>query len=234
MKTINLFAATFLILLCSAQVTAQRCDVDSGYRGNYFQIGYKQRNLVKLFRNLDEIPQNVRNRLNDHLRIRLGDAFTRRLKFEEGQWLDLEKLRKQFPSVYNENANRGSYDLLFSFSDPDKGLKAFFSEMVLDDSGSVIIDIRFPDIAMYPAKADIISCREAYSIAGGSGFPTELSSAWFEYSEEQKCFIWIITDSREIEPDDPLMPRFKGTYRKVDINANSGKVIRIYKETIVI
>ena len=231
-NTMKLLASTFLALLCAAQISAQTCDVDSGFRGSYFNVSYKQRDFVKLFRSLDEIPQNVRDRLNEYLRGRLGEDFARKLKFEEGERLDLERLRKKFPAVYKENAKRGSYDLLFFFSDPDKGLKAFFSKMALNEDGSVNVDIRLPDIASNPAKAVIISCQDAYSVAATNGFPKEVSHAWFEYSESQKSFVWIITDSRETEPDDPLMPRFNGTYKKVEIDANTGRVVRVYKETI--
>src|SRR5215471_9462249 len=210
MKTIYFIASTFLVLCGLSQATAQRCEVDSGFRGGYFRVGYEQRELVKLFRSLDDIPEHVRNRLNDHLRERLGDTFAQNLKFEEGQWLDRENLRKQFPSIYEENAKLGSYDLLFSFSDPYKGLNAFFTKMVLNDDGSVNQEIGLPEIASNPAKAAIISCWDAHSIAANNGFPIEFSSARFDYSEEKKVFVWIITDSRETEPDDPLMPRGQG------------------------
>jgi hypothetical protein len=238
MKTMRLLAtATLLTLSGSARVAAQRCDVNSGFRGDYFRIDrYQQRDLIKHFESMDEIPEQVRDRLNKYLQEKLGDKFRQKLKFEYGEWLDLEKLREQFPSVYEENAGLGSYDLTFYFSDVDKGLKAFFTKMALNDDGSINVEIRLPDIGWNPAKADIISCRDAYSIAASYGFPIELSSARFEYSEEQKSFIWIITDSREVEPDDPFpfMPRLKGTYRCIEINANIGIVIRIYKETIVL
>lgn len=180
------------------------------------------------------MPEEVRNRLGEHLRERLGDTFAQNLKFEEGQWLDLKNLREQFPSVYEENANLGSYDLLFSFSDPYKGLKAFFTKIVLNDDGSINREIGLPEIASNPAKAVIISCWDAYSIAAKNSFPTESSSARFDYSEEKRVFLWIITDSRETEPDDPLMPRGKGTYKRIEIDANTGSVVRIYKETIAL
>lgn len=234
MKTMNFVASAFLVLSCSAQATAQRCEVDSGFRGGYFRVGYEQRELVKLFRSLDEIPEEVRHRLDEHLREKLGDTFAQNLKFEEGQWLDLKNLRKQFPTVYEENAKLGSYDLLYSFSNPYKGLKAFFTKMVLNEDGSVNREIGLPDIASNPGKANIISCWDAYSIAANNGFPSEFSSARFEYSEKKRIFIWIITDTRETEPDDPLMPRFNGTYKHIEIGANTGTVVRIYKETIVI
>jgi hypothetical protein len=233
MQTRNFLASSFLILSCCTQAAAQRCDVDSGYRGGYFRIDrYKQRKLVKFLETLDEIPENIRNRLNEYLQKKLGDTFARRLKFEEGEWLDREKLRKQFPSVYEENVRFGSYDLLFSFSDPDRGLKAFFTKMALNDDGSVNREIRLPDIASNPAKALIISCRDAYSIAASNGFPGEFSIASFEYSEEEKIFVWIITDWRNTEPDHPL--NGKGTYKFIEIDANTGNVVRIDKETIII
>jgi len=94
MKTMKLLVSTSLVLFCSTQASAQRCDVDSGFRGAYFRVGYEQHELVKLFRSLDEIPENVRCRLNEYLRKKLGVAFAQRLKFEEGEWLDREKLRE--------------------------------------------------------------------------------------------------------------------------------------------
>lgn len=233
-RSMNFIAFALLVLSCSPQAMAQRCEVDSGFRVGYFQVGYEQRELVKLFRSLDEIPEEVRHRLEEHLRKKLGDTFAQNLKFEEGQWLDLKNLRKEFPSVYEENAKLGSYDLLFSFSDPYKGLKAFFTKMVLNEDGSVNREIRLPDIASNPAKAGIISCWDAYSIAANNGFPSEFSSAEFEYSEENKAFVWIITDTRKTEPDDALMPSFNGTYKHIEIDANKGTVVRIYKETIAI
>lgn len=224
-----------LVTLCTQPVSAQKCDVDSGFRGSYFRVGYEQRELVKFFRSLDEVPENVRNRLDEYLNKKLGGSFRERLKFEEGEWLDRVKLKEQFPSVYQENAELGSYDLLFFFSDTDKGLAAFFSKMVLNEDGSVKVDIRLPDIGSNPEKSEIISCAEAYSIAATRDFPIDLSSAQFEYSEEQKSFVWIITDSREVDPDDSLLMiigRFNGTYRRIEISANTGAVIRIYKYTI--
>ena len=232
-KTMNIVASTFLILFCSSQVAAQKCDVDSGYRGGHFRIDrYRQRRLVRVFTGLDQIPENARNRLNEYLRGKLGEAFAQRLQFEQGEWLDRQRLRKQFPSVYEENASLGSYHLTFFFSDPDKGLKAFFTTMALNNDGSVNAEIRLPNIAFNPAKADIISCQDAYSIAARNRFPSEFSSARFEYSEKKKVFVWIVTDSRNTEPANPI--NGKGTYRHIEIDANTGTVLRIYKETIII
>jgi hypothetical protein len=94
--------------------------------------------------------------------------------------------------------------------------------MALNDDGSVNREIRLPDIASNPAKAVIISCQDAYSIAASNGFPSEFSFASFEYSDEEKVFVWIIIDSRKTEPDNPL--NGKGTYKRIEIDANTGNV----------
>jgi hypothetical protein len=232
MKSMSFVASAFLVLSCSAQAAAQRCDVDSGFRGEYFRVGYEQRELHKVFNNLEEIPENVRTRLEEYLQEKVGRAFRERLRFEEGVWLDRDKLKEQFPSVYEENANLGSYDLTFYFSDPAKGLKAFYTKMRLNEDGSVNSEIGLPDIRSDPSKAEIVSCQDAYSLAASNGFPSEFSSASFEYSEEEKVFVWIITDSRNTEPDNPI--NGKGTYKRIEIDANTGIVVRIEKETIII
>jgi len=232
MNKMNFVASAFLVLSCSARAAAQRCDVDSGFRGSYFRVGYEQRELRKVFTNLEDIPENVRTRLDEYLQEKVGSAFKERLRFEEGEWLDREQLKEQFPSVYEENANLGSYDLTFFFSDTEKGLKAFYTKMRLNEDGSVNSEIGLPDIRSDPSKAEIVSCQDAYSIAASNGFPSEFSLASFEYSAEEKAFVWIIIDSRNTEPDNPI--NGKGTYKRIEIDAKTGNVVRIEKETIII
>lgn len=218
-----------LALLWSSQVIGQKCAVDSGFRGGRFRIQYKQRHLVKLFRNLNEMPPNVRARLDEYLKVKLGRAFAKRLKFDEGEWLDLQRLRQEFPSLYEENLKLGAYDLLFRFSDSDKGLKYFFTKVALNDDGSVNEEIKLPNIGTEPSKANIISCKEAIDIAVRQGFPRERIHPWFEYSSEHDSFIWILTDSQRID----LGGIGNGIYRQIDVNANTGKVLRVYKEWII-
>jgi hypothetical protein len=173
MGTLKLFTSAVLILFCCRQAGAQKCDVASGFRGAGFRVGYEHRELHKVFRDLDEIPKDVRARLEEYLEIKVGSAFRQKLRFEEGQWLDREKLKEQFPSVYEENENLGSYDLTFFFSDPEKRLKAFYTEMRLNEDGSFNSEIELPDIGSDLSKAEIISCEAAYSIAATQGFQTQ-------------------------------------------------------------
>ncbi len=226
--------AAFLTLLCLTQALGQKCSVDSGFRGSSYSINrYKNRELIKTIRNLDEIPLPVRNRLNEHLKSKLGEEFFRKLKLEWGEWIDLERLKRESPKDYEWNAPMGAFDLVFWFSDSTKGLKSFYSTIVLNNDGSIRKDILLPNIRANPEKSKIISCEDAISIAAGLGFPRHALDVSFEYSEKQDSFIWVITDTSGTTPDEPLIIG-QGTYKKIEIHANTGSVIRVYKETIVV
>lgn len=225
----KILVGLILAMLCSGQAIGQKCAVDSGFRGGRFRVSYEQRHLVKLFRNLDELPPNVRARLDEYLQRKLGYDFAQRLEFDEGEWLDLQKLRQEFPELYEENLKLGAYDLLFRFSAPDKGLKYYYTKVALNDDGSINEEIKLPNIGADLTKANIISCQQAIAVAVKQGFPRARVSPWFEYSPEHDCFIWILTDNQRIDPG----ARGNGTYRNIDVNANTGKVLRIYEERIV-
>jgi hypothetical protein len=225
----KILAGLALSLLCCCQAMGQKCSVDSGFRGGRFNVYYEQRHLVKLFRNIDELPSTVKLRLDEYLQRKLGRAFAKRLQFDEGQWLDLKKLKQQFPDLYESNLKLGAYDLLFRFSAADKGLKYFYAKVALNDDGSVNEEITLPNIGADPTKASIVSCKQAIAVAVAQGFPRERIFPWFEYSAEHDSFIWKLSDSQRIDPGAPG----NGTYRVVDVNASTGKVLRVYEEWIV-
>ncbi|MGQ0542929.1 MAG: hypothetical protein ACT4O9_13905 [Blastocatellia bacterium] len=216
------------------QAYGQKCDVDSGFRGSRYSIDrYKNRSLIKGIASLSEIPMPARGKLIEHLRSKLGDRFFKRLKFDGGEWVDLATLKLQSPKDYEWNSPMGAYDLVFRFSDTQKGLKYFYSKLVLDDDGSIREDIGLPDIGAHAEKAQIISCRRAIEIAVANGFPRRSVSVRFEYDSDENAFVWIVTDSRGTTPDEGLMGFVgQGTYKTAFINAGTGKLIRIAKETI--
>jgi hypothetical protein len=227
----NYLIGAILILLCCGQAFGQKCAVDSGFRGAYFRTYYGQRHLVKTIRKLNELPPDVRARLDTYLKRKLGPSFAKRLKLDWGDKLDLKGLRREFPALYEENLPLGAYRLVFWFSDSAKGLKAYYTTVALNEDGTVSKEINLPDIGAEPNKAQLISCQDALGIAAGRGFPESRTSARFEYSPEHNSFIWTLTDSRRIDPP----PYFgKGTYRTIDVEASTGKVLRIYEITIII
>ncbi len=225
----------FLFFLCFSQIHAQKCNVDSGFRGSRFLIYNEQRHLVKLFKNINELPENVRSRLYLYLNKRLGVKFAKKLKFDEGQYLNLEQLRKEFLKQHEGNVQLGAYALTFHFSDKSNGLKYYFTQLTLGADGSIKEEINLPEIAANPVKAKIISCKTALSIAEKHGFPKEYQSITFEYSSEQDSFIWVVTDNRESKPDDSssgnnaILILIGHIFNKIAINANDGSVIKNIK-----
>lgn len=228
-----------VVAVCSVYFSAnetygQKCAVDAGFRGSAYSIDrYKNRLLIKGVRDLNDIPMPARGKLIEHLRSKLGKKFFDRLKYDGGEWTDLEALKRESPEDYNLNAPMGAYDLRFTFSDSRKGLKYFYSKLVLNDDGSIREDIRLPDIGAHSEKAQLISCKRAIEIAAINGFPKEAVSVSFDYSADGDTLVWIVTDSRGTTPDESLLGFMgQGTYKKIVINANTGQVIRVYKETI--
>jgi hypothetical protein len=212
------------------------CPVDAGFRGSTYSIDrYKNRFLIKAVENLNQISEPVREKLIEHLRSKLGEKFFRRLKFGGGEWIDLEALKRESPKDHDWNAPMGAYDLIFRFSDPEKGLKYFYSTVVVDDDGSIRKDIYLPDIADHPEKSKIIPCQQAVVIAQHNGFPKQSINVTFDYSPDEATFVWIVTDSRGTTPDKTLLGiKGKGTFKTMEINANTGHVVKIYKATMII
>jgi len=181
------------------------------------------------------LPENVRNQLQLYFNKKLGNQFAKKLKFDGGQYLDLNRLKKEFPDLYESNLKYGAYNLLFYFSDKENGLKYFYSKLVLYEDGSVSQELNFPNIGENPEKGKIIKCQEASKIAENNGFPVKHQSIWFQYNSELEIFIWEIHDNRPTTPDESLFGlKGKGTYFVIEINANTGEVIKKYKNTIIV
>ena len=213
--------------LAISTLFAQKCDVDSGFRGSRFNVYYEQRHLVNVFHDVNELPPSVRAKLFEHLVTKLGPTFEKRLEFDEGQRLDLAGLRTQFPNLYKENLQFGMYDLLFRFSDRPKGLRYFYAKIALKEDGAVSREIGLPNIGKNPSKGRIISCREAIETAVKRGFVRDVVTPEFSYSSARDSFVWTIWGGR-LDPGPPG----PGCYRKMDVDANTGAVLRVYTECI--
>ena len=205
-----------------------KCPVDYGYQwtrsfGNakaWLSVG-----------KLSEIDPAVAQRINEQLRKRVGDTFFKRLKFEYGRADDLDSSE---PLKADQSKRIDGYDFVFEFSDRKKGLSAFHFKIEVDGSGKIFEKtLPLPDISEHPEKSILISCQQAMAIAKRNGFTPKRSSLIFVYDWDADVFTWVVTDSKEVQPDQPSF-LIGGTYRKIDIEAHSGRVLKIYKETIVV
>ncbi len=206
-----------------------KCPVEYGYESSHnFLKDNKARVTIE---KLSVISPDIRNAILQQLQMRVGSSYTSKLKLDYGYLLDFDQADPLKP---NDKQRIDAYDLVFKASDKGKGLKAFRFKVVADGSGKLIDDLALPNIASEPQKAKLISCKEALAIASRNGFPRERTSIYFVYDWESGSFTWMLSDNKTVEPDEPLFFIGKGTYRKMLIEAHTGKVLKIYKETIVV
>jgi len=225
-------ALGLILALCGAEYAyGKACKVDAGFRGSRFHVYYEQRHLVTVSHRWKSLPRSVKSKLKEQLEARLGRQFAKRLQIDEIQTLDLGKLQREFPALYDQNRKLGTYDLLFRFSDRSIGLKYFYTKLFANADGSVNEQIRLPNIAADLQMANLISCEAAVQKGVDEGFPREDTSPDFGYSSECDCFVWVLTSGKAIAQTSLVG---KGTYKKIDIDANTGRVLRRYTETIII
>jgi hypothetical protein len=230
-----IFSVFVFCVLSAPSIFAQKlsnfgkCPVEYGFQGSY-NFAKDSKSSVAVDK-LKEISQPVLTKIQEQLKVRVGEQFFKRLKFRYGYAEDFDDIQ---PLKANDAERIDGYDFSFKFSDRSKGLKTFYFKVVADAKGNLIDEIALPDIASNPQKANLVPCKQALTIAAKNGFPLERSSIYFMYDWKAQSFIWSIHDSKAVEPDEPLFGIGQGTYRKISIEANTGKVLKIYKETIII
>jgi len=227
--SLGMFLEFLFIGLSGISAQSLQCPVDYGFQGSRNFTGAKAYADVRRF---SDISAPVRKRIQEQLRSRVGNDFFKRLAFEYGSAVDtdsVEKLRA------NQMSRIDGYDLVFQFTDKRKGLSAFHFKVEADATGKLFdLTLHLPDIASDPRKANLISCRQALAIARKNGFPPARSSIIFVYDWDEGVFTWVVSDSKAVEPDEPVIFTGKGTYRNIAIEAHTGKVLKLYKETIIV
>lgn len=226
----NAIGVIFFSLFFIGKIFGQECPVKSGFADNRFSAYYKHREYVKSVENIEQIPLFIKEKLFFHLTKKLGSEFTRKLNFDWGEYLDIENLKKDNSNLYKENRRLGTAFFNFHYSDKSKGLKSYAVIIALNENGSLAEEIYLPDIFKNPSKGKIISCNEALQIAERKGF-TQKSYVGFEYSYKHKSFIWIV--DRAIPIEKPLAIG-QGLFERLEMDANSGLILKVWKYSIVI
>jgi len=204
-----------------------KCPVEYGFQGSFhFPKDIKSRVTVERF---NEISPTVRNLITTALKKRVGTQFLKKLRLDYGNAVDFDL----GTDLKLADVNRiDIYDLVFRFSDKARGLTAFRFKVVADSNGRLVDDLALPDIASDPQKANLISCGEAKQVAKRNGFPLNRSSIYIVYDWDIGSLTWIIYDKKEVQPDNHSFVTGP-THRNIAIDAHTGRVLKIYKETIV-
>ena len=207
----------------------QNCPVEYGFR---YTHNFPRE--TKAFLNvtvLSKMSPVVVGRIQEQLNKRVGEKFGRRIRLDYCSLRDFDESTLLKP---NDISRIDGYDCVYKFSDRKKGLKAFYFKVVANEKGDLIEELPLPNIAADELKGNLISCKQALEIAERNGFPRNQSSIYFWYDWDSQSLAWHVHDRRAVEPDQPLFMVGKGTYRKIIIDAATGKVIRTFKETIIV
>jgi len=139
---------------------------------------------------MNDLPQKIKAKLEDHLIKRVGVDFYSKLKLNGGQIVDLERLYIVDENAKNYKWTPYSYYLCFAFSDPKKGVGRYSSQIVLDKEGNIMKEIGLPNIAADSTKRNIIHVNDAKNIAVKKGFDLKTSKIWLGYSQKKDSFVW--------------------------------------------
>jgi len=172
----------------------------------------------KTFNSLDALPANVRTKVDDHLRTRLGDAFYSQLVFVNGSSINVADFLRANPKT---QWRVHTYELVFKYADPKKGLKSYYARTRLNSNGDIIDEIDLPEVAKFPLKANIISIDDAIAIAKSRGHKTKgaVTNLTIRYLDDVGSLAWVLESY--ISSD-----AYTTTSKVLIIDAHSGVVLK--------
>lgn len=173
---------------------------------------YETKSITKL----DDLPAEIKAKLETHLVKRLGKDYFRRLSVSGGQFVDREELYRINPQAKNYQWEVFAYRIGFKISDPENGIREFNGYIELEQDGGILREIEYPAVAMAPWKANFVSFASALEMAKKLGMSVTRSQ--IKYSPEEDVLMFVI---QERIPRDTV----SGDIRVISINAHTGEVI---------
>lgn len=202
------------LLLCTQAVLAQKHSVSYG---NPFPIGIELGEYKpKIINSLGSLPQNIKSKIEDHLRARLGNEFYSRLVFVGGAVIEPAEFRRVNPNI---KWKVHSYELVFKYSNEKNGLKEYYARIRLDSSGDVIDEINLPEVAKYPSKAQIISINRAIEIAKAHGFKPKKMEIKIDYDVDVGSLVWVIDSFA-------FSDKYTITFKVLKIDAHNAEILK--------
>ncbi|MEK8180831.1 hypothetical protein WMW71_10820 [Flavobacterium buctense] len=93
-------------------------------------------------RSLSELPIAISTKVKSYLLSRVGKKFYKNIYFKQGQIIDSIPYKKYFENAKMET--RYYYFLCFAYTNLEKGIGEYTSNVELDEFGNIIKDIDFP------------------------------------------------------------------------------------------
>lgn len=171
-------------------------------------------------KSLSDLPEKIREKVENHLKSRLGDVFYSKLKLSSGQIVNFDDLYRVEPDARNYKWEIFAYSLNFLLAEPKKGIKAYHARILLASEGNIIREIDLPHISKNPDKANIISLTEARKIAAKQKFPLNRTNVEISYDTERDSLVWTL--QYKLKGD-----KYVWVDRIMSIDAHSGEVISL-------
>ena len=171
-----------------------------------------------------DVSSEVRKAVAAHLRARLGGEFYDRLKFVGGEAVNLDELHRVLPASRKFRQEVPTYLLWFEFEMPEAGIRVYTASMGVRRDGRVVREINLPPFATEPEKLKIapLAGVTAGLISQGKIDPgaTTVSIA---YDEKGAQIVWHYEQALS---GNGLVVKV----RNIDVNANTGAVMRRYTD----
>jgi hypothetical protein len=203
-----------LTLSFSKDALAQKRTISHG-NSSPNTMGLYRPNALK---SLAALSEEVRLKVDRHLRERFGNDYYSKLVFIAGASVDLAELYRVEPNARNWKWRIYTYELVFKYSDRKKGLDKYYARIKLDSNGSVLKEIDLPEVSREPHKANIISVNEAIEIAEKRGFHSKSVDIDMKYDEDAGSLTWTLYSFAHQD-------RFTATRRVIKIDAHSSAVL---------
>jgi len=205
-----------LILIANFQTpTDQQYSGVTKYAGFSYLSPYKPRHI----QSLDEISKPIRDRVSEHLQSRLGSQFFSRLRFTEGEVVDLEELYRVNPNAENYQWEVAAYALHFEFSIPEVGIDSYTAHIELQEDGSVLEEIDLPAFATHPEKLRILPLVDAWKLISDEAFDPKVFLREIAYDRENDILVWRF---RHVVEDDGLRLKIEN----IEVGAHNGEIRR--------
>lgn len=179
----------------------------------YFSFGAY---IPKEPRNLDnDLPLIISQKVKDYMRLRVGEDFYKNIYFKKGQILDSIPAKK-----YSKNfkmTTRYHYYLCFAYSNIEKGIGEYTSNVELDEFGNIIKDINFPknnsQINQFASYKEIKNKAIAKKF-----YKEEKTKTEMYYDSNKNILIWKFTNE-EFKPHGIFL------INELTYNAHTGQYI---------
>lgn len=181
--------------------------------------------IVKEPRSLDDLPLDISLKVKNHLLSRVGEEFYKKIYFKRGQIIDSIPYKKYFEK--SEMKTRYHYYLGFAYSNMEKGIGEYCSNIEVDEFGNIIKDIDFPK--KNSAINKLVSLQEIRNKAINRKFYVkEKTKIELSYDESKNIFVWKFTNE-EYKPNNTFLQKIlrynahDGMY--LDLNITEGQWI---------